>query len=60
MQAPGAPEEDRSGGIEYGGWLAEYGDEIAPVTIGRAAPARPTHACARSRPSSRKSARAAA
>lgn len=27
MQAPGAPEEDRSGGFAYGGWLAPIGDE---------------------------------
>ncbi|WP_404954674.1 dihydrofolate reductase family protein [Streptomyces sp. 147326] len=27
MQAPGAPEEDRSGGFEYGGWLAQFADE---------------------------------
>src|SRR5207237_7538979 len=29
MQAPGAPEEDTSGGFKYGGWTAHYGDETA-------------------------------
>jgi dihydrofolate reductase len=27
MQAPGGPEEDKSGGFKYGGWTAAYGDE---------------------------------
>ena len=27
-QAPGAPEEDTSGGFNYGGWTASYGDEV--------------------------------
>lgn len=27
MQAPGAPDEDRSGGFELGGWLPPFWDE---------------------------------
>lgn len=27
MQAPGGPEEDKSGGFEYGGWSAHFADE---------------------------------
>ncbi len=28
MQSPGNPKEDPSGGFEYGGWIASYGDEV--------------------------------
>lgn len=35
MQAPGAPDEDRSDGFEYGGWQMPYFDEVAGAEIGK-------------------------
>jgi dihydrofolate reductase len=34
LQAPGAPDEDRDGGFEYGGWQAPYFDEESGKVIG--------------------------
>lgn len=34
MQSPGAPDEDREGGFEHGGWQAPYvGDEAGPLVF---------------------------
>jgi len=33
MQAPGGPEEDRSGSFKYGGWSAPYGDEVGGKVV---------------------------
>ena len=33
MQAPGLPDEDRSGGFEHGGWQMPYGDDVAGAEI---------------------------
>lgn len=34
MQAPGAPDEDRSDGFRYGGWSAAYWDEAMDRVLG--------------------------
>jgi dihydrofolate reductase len=34
MQAPGGPEEDRSGGFKYGGWTFPYFDDFAGKVMG--------------------------
>jgi dihydrofolate reductase len=35
MQAPGGPDEDRTGGFEHGGWQQPYFDEVAAAEIGK-------------------------
>jgi dihydrofolate reductase len=35
IQAPGAPDEDTSGGFAYGGWTAPYSDEILGTELRR-------------------------
>lgn len=34
VQAPGGPEEDRSGGFEHGGWSAGYWDDVMGERMG--------------------------
>jgi dihydrofolate reductase len=36
LQAPGGPEEDRSGGFEHGGWSANYWDDTMMQIMGAA------------------------
>ena len=33
IQAPGGPDEDRSGGFAYGGWIAPYSDELLGTAL---------------------------
>ena len=33
IQAPGGPDEDRSGGFAYGGWIAPYADELLGTAL---------------------------
>jgi len=33
MQAPGGPDEDRSGGFTLGGWIVNYGDEVTNQAV---------------------------
>lgn len=35
MQSPGGPDEDRSGGFEYGGWAAGDNDDVMAGEMGR-------------------------
>jgi dihydrofolate reductase len=35
LQAPGGPEEDRSDGFEWGGWMFHYGDDTTNNAIGQ-------------------------
>lgn len=34
MQAPGAPEEDPTGGFKYGGWTVPYWDDVIDAAMG--------------------------
>ncbi|HEX5171884.1 MAG TPA: dihydrofolate reductase family protein [Cyclobacteriaceae bacterium] len=36
MQAPGGPEEDRSGNFKYGGWSFTYWDDVMTQGMGEA------------------------
>jgi len=35
LQAPGGPEEDRTGGFKWGGWQFAYGDELINKALGK-------------------------
>lgn len=35
IQAPGRPDEDNSGGFEYGGWVAPHSDEVLGTLLSR-------------------------
>jgi dihydrofolate reductase len=34
MQAPGGPDEDRSGGFQFGGWTVPYSDDTTGAAVG--------------------------
>src|SRR5687768_10515608 len=35
LQAPGGPEEDRTSGFKWGGWLFPYRDEVTDNALGK-------------------------